>query len=406
MRSFSEYLTENKNTHLEHLEDEVFNGGIVGIRKALDFLRHVRNSLAGNVKSPVSITTKWDGAPAIIAGINPENGKFFVATKGVFNKNPKLAYTPKDVEEQFAGNKDLIEKMKVALSELPKLGIKGILQGDFLFTQNKLKVVSHGAEKLLAFRPNTITYTVPLNSDLAKRIQRAKLGIVFHTTYTGTKIATLKGSFGADVSKLNKVPSVWATDATFRDESGAASLTADETMKITEILSEIGSLFNQADSSVVNGIAADDNLKLLIKTYINSKIKIGKGIAGTKVYVRDLVRFIEDRYQREIDTLNTDKGKEGRREKLKGLKLQIKNMESQLVIMFRISELMTEAKKMLIDKLKQVGGLGTFLETSSGLQVTAPEGFVAVDHISGSAVKLVDRLEFSRANFNLAKNWK
>lgn len=406
MLTFKKYITEaaeGKNTHLEHLEDEVFNGGIAGTRKALEFLLKLRNMLAGHAKSKVNVTVKWDGAPAVICGINPENGKFFVGTKSVFNKEGKLNYTNKDIEKNHS-NTDLQDKLKICLQELSKLGITGILQGDLLFTKGDLREVDIDGEPHLAFRPNTITYTVPLNSSLASRISNARLGIVFHTSYSGKTIQTAKASYGVDAAKLKQPSSVWATDATFRDESGTASLTQEETTQVSQMLAEIGKLFNQMDARVVNGIAGDNNLRLLIKTYTNAQIRTGLGIEGSKKYAKGLVDFIEARYQKEINALKTEKGKAGREETLKQLKSLLKSHREQLVLMFRIAELMSEVKSLLISKLKSVKSLGTFLETPDGFKVTSPEGFVAIDHI-GNAIKLVDRLEFSRANFNLAKTW-
>ena len=84
MRSFSQYITEEtvKNLHMEHIEDEVFNNGVVGARESILFLLSVRDMLSGSSKSSVDITVKFDGAPAIFAGIDPADGKFFLGTKG------------------------------------------------------------------------------------------------------------------------------------------------------------------------------------------------------------------------------------------------------------------------------------------------------------------------------------
>ena len=406
MKTFRQYITESsdKNTHLEHLEDEIFNAGIAGTRRALDFLRGLRNMLQGSSKSSVNVTVKWDGAPAIVCGINPENKKFFVATKAAFNKNPKLNYTHADIEANHAGKTGLIEKLKAALDNLSDVGIKGVIQGDILFTKKDLKYVEYNGEKMLTFTPNTITYAVPADSELAHRMQAANIGVVFHTTYTGRKVANLKANFGADVSSLQKTGRAWVTDATFRDESGSATLTQAETDYVSSRLSEIGRQFNKMDSASVARIVADEQLILLVKTYVNSRVRVGENISGTKKYAKGLVQFIKERFQKEIDKLKTDRGKEGRKLKLKETLAFIKTHEDQFIIMFLLAALMSDVKGVLLNKLKKVNSIGTFLETPEGFKVTSPEGFVAVDQI-GSAVKLVDRLEFSRANFTQEKNW-
>jgi len=115
---FSDFLTESKegkNLHLEHLEDEVLNNGVVGARSAINFLQSLRDMLAGRSATKINVTTKWDGAPAIFVGTNPENGKFFVGTKGVFAKNAKLNYTEEDIDNNHPGE-GLNHKLKTALA--------------------------------------------------------------------------------------------------------------------------------------------------------------------------------------------------------------------------------------------------------------------------------------------------
>jgi hypothetical protein len=189
MLSFKEYLIEaaqeGKNLHLEHLEDEVLNHGVDGTRAAINFLQSLRDMLAGNAKKSVNVSVKWDGAPAIFAGINPENDKFFVGTKGVFNVNPKVNYTDADIDKNHSAA-GLNAKLKVALKYLPKLGITDVLQGDMLFTDNDLKQETIDDKSYITFTPNTITYAIPKES--SHKITKAKMGIVWHTTYSGEKL--------------------------------------------------------------------------------------------------------------------------------------------------------------------------------------------------------------------------
>ena len=106
MIRFAEMLNEDhagKNLHLEHLEDEIINNGVAGGRAAINFLRSLRDMLAGNSRSSINMTVKWDGAPAIFAGIDPEDGKFFVAKKSVFNATPKLYKTEAEIDDDLSG---------------------------------------------------------------------------------------------------------------------------------------------------------------------------------------------------------------------------------------------------------------------------------------------------------------
>lgn len=406
MKTFKQFIVESsdKNQHLEHLEDEIFNDGVSGTRRALNFLRGLRDMLSGSSESSINVSVKWDGAPAIICGINPENKRFFVATKSAFNKTPKLNYTHADIVQNHGNSPGLMQKLKVALDSLSKLNIQGILQGDFLYTKDDLTSIEYNGEKLISFRPNTIRYAIPLDSDLARKIMSSDMGIVFHTTYTGKTIESLKASFGAKIDNLKSSSKVWVTDANFRDESGSATLTQAEMDYLSSRLSQIGKTFNKMNSSIIGQIVADEQFKILIKTYVNSKVRTGQSIEGTKQYAEDLIGFIKTKFQKEIDNLKTEKSKLGREDRLKQLISFVTSNKDQFINMFMLAALIADVKGILMQKLKRVNSIGTFLETPTGFKVTSPEGFVAVNHF-GNAVKLVDRLEFSRANFTQDKSW-
>ena len=234
-----------KNLHLEHLEDEIINYGVSGGRAALNFLRSLRDMMAGSSRSSVNMTVKWDGAPAIFAGIDPEDDKFFVAKKSVFNVSPKLYKTNKEIDNDLSGA--LNSKFKIALSEFSKLGITGVLQGDLMFTDDVGKDTIDDT-KYYTFQPNTIIYAVPIDSKFGKIINKAKIGIVWHTTYSGDTLQDMKASFGVNISGLKKTSSVWMDDATYKDTSGKSTFTANETAKITDVLSQVGKTFHKINS--------------------------------------------------------------------------------------------------------------------------------------------------------------
>lgn len=255
MHNFKSFITESKNTHMEHLEDSILNHGVDGTRDAINFLRSLRDMLAGNSKSNVDVTVKWDGAPAVFAGIDPSDKKFFVAKKGIFNKNPKVYKTPAEIDADISSG-DLNVKMKLALAELPKLGIKGVVQGDFLYAKDDLKVVDIEGEPHITFHPNTIVYTVPKDSNLGKQILGSKLGVVWHTTYRGSSFEEMSASFGEEIaSSLKTTKSVWSVDAVYKDVSGTANFTKAETEKVNAVLSEAGKLFRTIKKETLNGIS-------------------------------------------------------------------------------------------------------------------------------------------------------
>ncbi len=405
---FTEYLTEskeNKNVHLEHIEDEVLNRGVNGTRDAIDFLRSLRDMLAGHADSKVNITTKWDGAPAVFCGINPDNGKFFVGTKGVFNANPKLNYSDEDIDNNHPAE-GLNAKLKVALRYLPKLGIKGVLQGDMMFTKGDLQKVTIEGQSYITFQPNTIVYAVPTDSKLAQMMMAAQLGIVFHTSYTGKSFNDMKASFNIDIKNLTTTKDVWFRDAYFVDASGTATFTEQETKNITYILSDLGNLFRTINPVVLNRISANQTILTQIKTFNNSKVRAGEVIRDTTAHVRELIKTIEDKLNKEILAAKKEETKRKRQAEKNEIMRFYRTSATELKKIFDMQNGLVEAKSMIIKKLQQIRQVtGSFLKTENGFKVTNPEGFVAVDKLKGNAVKLVDRLEFSQANFNAQKNW-
>jgi len=405
---FTEYLEEskeNKNVHLEHIEDEVLNRGVAGTRDAINFLQALRDMLAGHAESKVNVTTKWDGAPAVFCGINPENGKFFVGTKGVFAKNAKLNYTDKDVDNNHPAE-GLNKKLKVALRYLPKLGIKGVLQGDMMFTKGDLQNEIIDGTDYITFQPNTIVYAVPVDSKLSQMMRAAQIGVVFHTSYTGKALEDMKASFNIDINNLATTKDVWFRDASFVDASGTATFTEQETKQITNILSDIGNLFRGINPVALNRIATTETIRTQIKTFNNSKVRAGQVIGDTFKHVRELTRSIEDKLNKEILSAKLDKTKQKRIAEKSELMRFYRNNTPELKKIFDIQNGLVEAKSMVIKKLQQIRQVtGTFLKTDNGFKITNAEGFVAVDKLKGNAVKLVDRLEFSQANFNAQKAW-
>ena len=407
MLNLKEYIKEEKNTHMEHIEDLVFDGGVDGTRQAIFFMRDLRDMLSGHTKSKVTATVNWVGAPAIFAGFDPSDGKFFVAKKGVFNKNPKVYKTASEIDADTSG--DLASKLKVALVELKKLGIKsGVYQGDLMFTDDLKKETIDG-EEYTTFHPNTILYAVPYNTPLAKKIRTAKIGIVWHTTYTGDSFETMSASFGKSiVQHMKKSSTVWMDDANYKDYSGVATFTAAETMELNGILTQLGVKFQAMSAAALNGISNDPDLLLLVHTYNNSKIKANAPVTNVSEHVTGLFNYIYDKYQGEIESRKTEKGKSAQEEKRKKImKFFANHDKKEIEGIFELSNLLVAAKQMIIAKMNQAGHISTFIKTTDGFKVTGVEGFVVIDHLKGGAVKLVDRMEFSKANFSadVIKGW-
>ena len=389
----------------EHIEDEILNRGVQGARDAINFLQSLRDMLAGNSSSKVNITTKWDGAPAIFCGINPDNSKFFVGTKGVFNANAKLNYTDEDIDKNHPGE-GLNAKLKVALRYLPKLGIKGVLQGDMMFAKGDISEKNIDGEDYITFQPNTLVYAVPADSKLAKTMQAAQLGVVFHTSYTGKTFADMKASFNIDIKNLTTTKDVWFRDAYFTDASGTATFTEEETKQITSILSNVGSIFKKTNSMSIGRISGNDTIREYIKTFNNTKVREGQKITNTAAHTRELLKWVEEKLNKDIVSAKMEKTKRGKTMIKNEIMRTLRGSANDLKNVFDMQNGMVDAKNMIIKKLQQIKQVtSTFVQTEDGFRVTNPEGFVAVDRLKGNAVKLVDRLEFSHLNFTAAKAW-
>ena len=403
MRLFRDFLlTEQKNLHLEHLEDEVLNGGINGTRSAINFLQSLRDMLAGSSKSRVDVSVKWDGAPAIFVGINPENGKFFVGSKSVFAKNAKLNYSVGDISTNHAGG--LADKLKVAFEVLSPLRWNGIFQGDMMFTNNDLKKETIEDKPYVTFQPNTILYAVPYKS--ADSFLSAKMGVVWHTSYSGKTMEDMTAKFGVKLSQIPKTKEAWMMDATYRDVSGTATFNKKDTITITKILSNAGKMFQSLKPAVLSRIVEDEPIRTLIKTFNNTKVKSGEKIKNTRQHTRGVIAFAYDKLKKDVDKVKREQTKKAKQQVMDEKMQFFRSNSSQLVKIFDMQNLLVDAKEMIIRKLEGAKGLTqTFIKTNRGFKVTAPEGFVAVDRLAGTAVKLVDRMEFSMHNFTAAKEW-
>ena len=393
---------EGKNTHLEHLEDNIFNKGYNGATEAVIYLYDLHKMLEGNTKSPISMTTKWDGAPAIVAGKDPETGKFFVGTKGVFAQKPKINFTDKDVEENHP-NEGLQAKLKTALRYLRSLNWNTVAQGDMLYSKDELQTAEIDGEEVLLFKPNTIVYAVPTDSDLAKQISNSEMGIVWHTEYTGgPTLADTQAKFGFNSSGLGNNKNVWHRDATIKDLSGTVTMTKDESEHVLNAISDATNYLSSIDKKTFSWLEKGNDLigkEFLqqLKAHVNNNIRAGAFDEPTK-FAQGFVQKYIDFMEKKIDGYKTQAKQDEMTDKLvQGVKFIRENLKS-IVAVYSLYLKIIEAKIRIVKKLETIRQMPTFKETESGYEVTGEEGFVAVDRI-GNALKLVDRLEFSRINF-------
>lgn len=397
------------NVHLEHIEDEIFNSGIDGGRASINFIRSLRDMLVSGSKRSVNVTVKWDGAPAIFCGNDPETGKFFVAKKSLFNKTPKFYTSIAEIDADLDGQ--LADKFKACYNNLKDIGIKDILQGDLMFTKGDLEKQDINGESYETFQPNTIMYAVPSTSKLASTMRAAQVGIVFHTTYTGDSLMDLKATFGANISSLKKTSKVWMDDAEYNDVSGTATFTQKDSAEITRLMSRTGKVFQKIKAPQLKKFLDMQNkidAGLTYKTYHNSKVREGTNFLrlNYKKHADEYLKFVEDKMDTQIGKLKSDSAKKTKQKNKNILLTEVRKNLLLLKTLVEFQALINYAKIKILTKVNKASQMtAMFVKKGNGFDVVAPEGFVAIDNNLGGAVKLVDRMEFSLNNFTVQKDW-
>ena len=397
-------LTEFKRTHLEHIEDIIITDGFEGGKAVIEYFRGLLLTLKGSSSEAMSVSVKWDGAPAVVCGINPDNGKFFVGTKSVFAQNAKINYTKKDIANNH-GTDDLGQKLLKCLVHLKKINIQGVVQGDLLFTDEDITSKNIGGKPHITFTPNTITYAVPEGGDLAKQIDAAKVGIIFHTTYVGDSLADMNAQGGADVSGFAQSNDVFFDNATYKDVSGSAKFTDAETKQFYNSIEKLETLLNAVPRNLSSVLGQNVDFVPTFQMYINAMVKQGQLPSNVNSFLQGFKKFYADRMQQQISGLKAQKALQLRQDKMKQMPAFLNRAKRPLQAMLTFYKAVQQMKAFVLKKMNQAMAIGSFSQTDSGLEVTEPEGFVAVDK-SGNAVKLVDRLGFSRRNLTAISKFK
>ena len=398
---------EGKNTHMEHVEEEALNRGKEGAEYAINQMMLFADMLKGRTNKKLRVSVKWDGAPAIVCGVDPESKKFFVGTKGVFNASPKLGTSHEEIDRLY-GESGAVSKLHLAYDYLSKLGITGVLQGDFMFDDSSRREEEIDGEKMYTFKPQLITYAVPVDSDIGKRIGNAKFGIVFHTNYEGNTLADATANYDVNVSNLKRSNDVWFDDAFFKDVSGSVLMTKDETAQVKKDLADAIGAYKAVPNAVWEAMKSNDDFIKNFKIWINTNIRQGKLAGDPGEFLNGFIDWYKERIEGEIAKLkNQDPEKPAVKNRLQKIQNNMnfintnrKGLSGIIIFMTEITNL----KKIFITKLNNIESIAHFYKTADGYEAGSPEGYVAIDH-TGGAVKIVDRLEFSRRNFTTPKDF-
>ena len=354
------------NKHLNHLEDTVISQGKAGATAAIQYLKGLYGLLKGSSEEAVKVSTKWDGAPAVVCGVNPDNNKFFVATKSAFAQNPKLCYTKRDIRKYYGEQPELGTKLLRCLTNLSKLGITNIIQGDYMFDNDSLEVNDIEGEDYVTFTPNTITYAVPTDTELAQRIQAANMGIVFHTSYEGPSFANMKASYGVDVSAYKNATNVWVEDATYKNFSGTATMTKEETLNFKLTIKTVVDAYKRVPAKLFGAIETQKDFASIFEIYINSEVKQGK-LGGTPQTMLDgFLNFYRTRKQAEADKAKTERGRAPRLQDIDRTTQFIEQNKTGLMELLNFFNLLIKAKTFILSQLAQLKSMATFIKTDNG----------------------------------------
>jgi len=398
---FPLYEAAGPNKHLTHLEELILTNGKEGATRAIQYLQALTEVLDSGTPKAVNTTVKYDGAPAVIVGVDP-NGNFFVGSKSVFAKVPKMNYSINDIKQNHSHAPGLVDKLIQTFVHFKGVNFNSTYQGDFLFDDEIKELNTIDGEEHVIFKPNTIVYAVPANSEEGQKIVKAKVGVVFHTEYDvnldeqGVPRFTTK-KFGVDVTNINPGPDVYVKDAYFESDAGYVTLTDEETNLVTSYINSA----NQALSNI-DFDAASEKMLSNINTYINTEIRGGDFLGDSAVSFQKFVEWFTGRIDKQISTLKSDAGiarASAAKDRLLSL---VDTAREDILNIFEFQKTVKQAKDIFIQKynnmMQGVSMKHYLFEPNGDLVVTEPEGYVAID-ATGNAVKFVDRLEFSRANF-------
>ena len=391
--------------HLEHLEDEMLNYGVEGCKAAVSFLQELRKML-GCDDSTGFMQTKWDGAPAIVCGKEPLTGLFFVGTKSVFAQTPKICYEEVDVDIHYPDGGELNKKLKVCLKYFRDLDIKGVIQGDLVFTPGDVKTERIHDERLYTFRPNTITYAIPVDHPIGKQVNSSEVGVVFHTHYTGDDFLSMQARAGAKVPSNRNVFCI--DNDTPMHKVG---LNHNEEMKFDKHVSDIEKMCMKCgdflDELVTNtGKTGDEkwHVASYLKPFFNAEIKAARTISNADTAFENLYNFYYDKTTVMLDKIKTASTKAQKSKLVHNSQNYLRDNVYKFKSMLNLYKELQTVKQMVIDKLDHLETFKTFAQTDKGYKVTGPEGYVL--HRNGDMIKFVNRLEFSYINFTLAKQWR
>lgn len=394
--------------HIDHLEENILNKGKQGVIEALN---QIEASIAYFVdESDYVISTKFDGSPAIVAGVDPSN-RFFVASKSAFAKNPKINYTEEDIKNNHGHAPGLVEKLTLALRYLPSLNLKGIYQMDYMFDniikQFETPALIDGVKnenRFITFTPNTIKYAVSPESPYGNEILNAKIGVAIHIEYMIQNGILKVKKYTTSPSEVSPSKTVFVFNVMANKPKNAQSKFGK--ILLNDVKKKKNTVLKLADKVDFSGL---DEYTIPLKTYINAEIRSGRFLEDPAISATEFITFMASKLSKELDKLKSEKGKLKKQQEMKKTISELKNLKTSIKYAFEITKIVANLKNNLVKIFNEITKndlLGTYLEEAPGVwQTTSPEGFaLSKVGVEGADItKLVNRQEFSAANFGTGK---
>lgn len=387
MLKFQTYLKEEeegaKLKHIHHAEDRPLMHGHQGFEHAHGALMHAHEHTKAG-KNNSSLTMKYDGSPAVVYGHHPESGKFFVASKSAFNKNPKLNYTHDDIQKHHGHAPGLVDKLGAALTHLPKVAPKkGVYQGDLMHSKTD---VHHDEKKGTAsFKPNTISYTA--HGDEAKKVKDSHVGIVTHTQYHGKDLGSMHAKPLESDKGFKQHSDVYQKSASH--DTSKVNYPASAQKKFQTHMDAAKKIHDEHGHKMYNAVHPSHSGDAgHLATYINSTVRTGE-----KPSAQGLQKHIASHYEKQASKVKTEKSQSAKRAEGSSQVSHIEKNKEHYTNLLNMHGHLQNAKNTLVKHLEtHEGGLEHHIDGKK----SKPEGFVV--HHDNQPTKLVNRAEFARSN--------
>ena len=256
-----------EGVRIEHPEDMIFDQRpSAGLKQALD-------GIVTAARNPSETTVKWDGKPAIIFGRKP-SGEFVLTDKSGFGAKgyDGLATSTDQIARimaQRGGERGeliaLYQRLFPLLRRAVPEDFRGYIQGDLLYSQTpELKGNNY------VFTPNTVTYTVPANTDLGQKIGQSTAAVAIHTSLAapGASATPIRAAALADS------PGLLILDPSLKNPK-QIKLDAATVKDATQLLTKYGAAMDQLFDPAELRARKISDFPALVKTYINSRVRTG-----------------------------------------------------------------------------------------------------------------------------------